>query len=983
MDEDEDVILEGSELHNHLVNNGYADFETKSPTTGQNETISDQIAQIDKNSSTVQQNRSSSNSGEGRRLVAATVWPDICNKFSSRVFPKNVFTRKLEVEIAQEILRSELLVSEDEDFINNFILSEDVLENYKKECEGGSSYLGDALLFSGSLAAVAGAVFFLSERTRAVAAAAAVLPSAMAAMSSIRLGSKVKSNSEAEQFKELLRHLISNMKTYKQLLRKSLNLIQGMEMMNQGYLMSMNQLAAAQPPQENQEGGTAVEESKLSQALCKRSSFIDLRRAIYSCTVQIIVVYRESIQLLMDVAPLADHIDLKDHYLAFIELEDFGLQHSVPDQRLSVRQLKDTIQLSLLQQSEYLRRFSLTFCDKVREEEELSKTGVLKHVKDIIVKIRKVTEKLAKVFEYHQALGLLPVPELEQRALTLRKQQSLDEVKKILPLKHVYTSLFSTGLHLQNSLLKVRHLEGFFDLFEKYKADHQENVSALLPDDEKLLEWLKGFKDIQVELNACLTCLDEGVEQIDDLKRPVSSRSLPSDETWSDLSSADSVAGSSNHNTQRVITESDEQSHMDEVFEAFISCDTTNLKFEDDFVQENSNAQTQEEKKQSKKVLKELKSVLKVKEKEFQVREAKAIARQARVNSVDFSVSENGGKEGNENGHKGPLHHALDKETDEDQIHKQEAEVATPLVKSNILGTSQLTDSDAESIRSGITVKSPDSDPGHHSDSVSFAASNRLQVNDSESLDTSDTEGEDNDGQVVKKPPSLKSLPSMSRSIHNPRGSAGSCSGTRSFSTPDLKRLAEGEAASPYVSLEKLLDDGEDDDVGAGVSVAEEEMCTSEYINHEMNGGSTSSTSSTESGAEDFKQKRSFRRPLRPAALRTRHSKEHHAPRRRSSTRDINGRSEHHNSAWPGVEPSNGGGGAGDLVARSESVYMQRNRDAGIQINTQPSGFNTMLAAAAVAKSRQMRFSSSTSFSATGEEYFGSSESETEDSSKS
>ena len=34
-----------------------------------------------------------------------------------------------------------------------------------------------------------------------------------------------------------------------------------------------------------------------------------------------------------------------------------------------------------------------------------------------------------QVFEYHQALGLLPVPELEQRALTLRKQQSLDEVK--------------------------------------------------------------------------------------------------------------------------------------------------------------------------------------------------------------------------------------------------------------------------------------------------------------------------------------------------------------------------------------------------------------------------------------------------------------------------------------------------------------------------------------------------------------------------
>ena len=60
------------------------------------------------------------------------------------------------VELAQEIVKSELLVSEDEDFINNFILSEDTLEEYKKAGESGGSVLGDVLLFSGSLAAVAG-----------------------------------------------------------------------------------------------------------------------------------------------------------------------------------------------------------------------------------------------------------------------------------------------------------------------------------------------------------------------------------------------------------------------------------------------------------------------------------------------------------------------------------------------------------------------------------------------------------------------------------------------------------------------------------------------------------------------------------------------------------------------------------------------------------------------------------------------------------
>ena len=64
--------------------------------------------------------------------------------------------------------------------------------------------LGDALMLSGSLAAVAGAVFFLSERTRAAAAAAAILPSAVAALASLRIGSRMKASSETAQFQVLV-----------------------------------------------------------------------------------------------------------------------------------------------------------------------------------------------------------------------------------------------------------------------------------------------------------------------------------------------------------------------------------------------------------------------------------------------------------------------------------------------------------------------------------------------------------------------------------------------------------------------------------------------------------------------------------------------------------------------------------------------------------------------------------------------------------
>ena len=84
--------------------------------------------------------------------------------------------------------------------------------------------------------------------------AAAVLPSAMAAASSLRIGSRVSYNNinnnnnnhndnnkvsqsrEAEEFKRMIKQMLGDMKQFKMVLRKSLNLIQGMEMMNQGYI---------------------------------------------------------------------------------------------------------------------------------------------------------------------------------------------------------------------------------------------------------------------------------------------------------------------------------------------------------------------------------------------------------------------------------------------------------------------------------------------------------------------------------------------------------------------------------------------------------------------------------------------------------------------------------------------------------------------------------------------------------------------------
>ena len=81
---------------------------------------------------------------------------------------------------------------------------------------------------------------------------------------------------------------------------------------------------------------------------------------------------------------MADHIDLKDHYIAFIELKSFGIDEDLQktmgttkNEDISVKMLKDTVQVALVQQSEYLRRFGLVFCESVRYNSNITSIRVI------------------------------------------------------------------------------------------------------------------------------------------------------------------------------------------------------------------------------------------------------------------------------------------------------------------------------------------------------------------------------------------------------------------------------------------------------------------------------------------------------------------------------------------------------------------------------------------------------------------------------
>ena len=143
-------------------------------------------------------------------------------------------------------------------------------------------------------------------------------------------------------------------------------------------------------------------------------------------------------------------------------------------------------------------------------------------------------------------------------------------------------------------------MEGVFEALEKSKD--KETVSTFKPTDQQLLDWLKGFQEIQSELNLCLTCLDDGVEEVETIARPsTSSTSI----TSSDKSDSDQSQ------TGGRIDEKAEIAKMDQVLEAFITCDFNvgNLCFEDDFVTKFTDSD-----QKSEKVPKEFESSPKVKE---------------------------------------------------------------------------------------------------------------------------------------------------------------------------------------------------------------------------------------------------------------------------------------------------------------------------------------------------------------------------------
>jgi len=544
--EDEDVVLAGSALHTHLVSSGFYDIELGGEAIAHTDNDSDEASDfVDE--------------------PELGIW---FQQAKNKIFPPSS-SQGLTQKCVDDVLDSGLLVAEDEQFFHQYLAGSD---SHDKRIP--ASALMEGLLLASFLAGQR-----ILRRSGFLVASIGV-----GSLLCLRLGSRIVQASQAGRVRSMMARMIERMEQLKILLGRSLNLIRGMEMINKTSIM-VSKLGKAETQSNKQQ-------SRL-EAFQRRSLLIPLRQAVYSSSYQMIIYLRAGVQELISTAPLASYIDYKGQYLAFIDMQHYGLEERVGDDRITVTLLKDIIHLYLLQQSEYLRRVTLGIF-----------TIQVKHIEIMADYVGTAVQRLGDILDYQEALKVTTeIPNTKLQA--------------------PHKTLHSTVLHLHTCLVMVRNMQ---DL-SHHNLEEEESSK------EHLADLLKGLTEIQSELKNCQEVLDDGIKNIS------SATELKSDAEIVETNVLDVPPPKCEiRSHKKVLSETETVDHFDEVFEAYIPYGTLISTMCGNGVEE-EDKKNGKKNKQSRKVLKELKTVLVSKQKEWEVREARALARQ-NGEAYDETVSE-------------------------------------------------------------------------------------------------------------------------------------------------------------------------------------------------------------------------------------------------------------------------------------------------------------------------------------------------------
>lgn len=279
--------------------------------------------------------------------------------------------------------------------------------------------------------------------------------------------------------------------------QKSIRLIQESELVSRGFTLVSQHSPISR-----------LEQNSLhhTQRQCPQ-----LRSTLFHCSRNCFYVMKSSTTSIITRYPLDASIDSVMNYLCFISMEDFGQCLQIRDDAedstkhlhiltdgFSVASLKGVKHLYHLQQSEFLRRLTLTFL-----ESDIStlcrNSEVINLVDNVSKTLLSNIEKLKRSFDIHSCCTVNP------QAQSVRMSSHTSS-----PISDVYVAVHSLDLHLQAAILRIRSLSTIME----HQIEKTENATEETDQSKDRL-----LQQVKQELLACKGCWEEGLCRVEHLMK--------------------------------------------------------------------------------------------------------------------------------------------------------------------------------------------------------------------------------------------------------------------------------------------------------------------------------------------------------------------------------------------------------------------------------------------------------------------------------
>ncbi|GAB1599753.1 vezatin-like [Argonauta hians] len=287
--------------------------------------------------------------------------------------------------------------------------------------------------------------------------------------------------------------------------KKSLRLIQEVELVQRGFTLVSNQMSMKNGQPSNK-----------YNRLCP-----ELRKLIFTSARSNMLFCRKSTNVLLKIHPLVEEVDKASTYLSHIPLEDYGPSLQINDEseenlskltdEFSVTALKAMIYLYNMQQSEFLRRLALCFCINALPEDQ--KGSINSSTNNLASTVRTSLEsnhgKLKNSYEFHRSGFQEPDA----------KPFNAGDKKPCTPLADLYMAVHSLDLHLQAALCRSANLSCELEKYFELNTENSDSCDMQIENeiDCKEKQWLCNLQSIKAELEACRACYEIGLDKFESI----------------------------------------------------------------------------------------------------------------------------------------------------------------------------------------------------------------------------------------------------------------------------------------------------------------------------------------------------------------------------------------------------------------------------------------------------------------------------------